>query len=51
MKIIFGTKNPAKLKQLQSTLAPLNVVVAGLQEGKWPEIAGSTPTAPRNKSY
>lgn len=48
MKIIFGTKNPAKLKQLQSTLAPLNVVVAGLPEGNWPEIAEIGKTALEN---
>jgi len=48
MKIIFGTQNPAKLKQLQSTLAPLKIAVAGLPEGDWPEIAEIGKTALEN---
>lgn len=48
MKIIFGTQNPAKLKQLQSTLAPLNIAVTGLPEGNWPEIAEIGKTALEN---
>lgn len=48
-KIVFGTKNPAKIEQVQGVLAPLNIEVIGLKGfSSLPEVVEDGKTAEEN---